>query len=226
LIARREGFGNSLAEGTARLASKIGKGSQDFAMHVKGLEPGMHDPRMQSNFAMSYMLAANGADHCGSMPDFFMANDFMLSQFHPLGYLTTVTPTDIGPYKVSLWRLGQFMNQLCDSLVVFQFPSFSFESIAETLKAITGWDTGIPELLRIAERNITLMRLFNLREGITSTQDVLPKRFFQPTNVGALANIKIDPELYNRAKQYYYALMGWDQKGVPLLEKVEDLQIS
>jgi aldehyde:ferredoxin oxidoreductase len=69
------------------------------------------------------------------------------------------------------------------------------------------------------------MRMFNLREGVTAEDDQLPPRMLGPTTDGALANYKVDTATYDRLKKYYYALMGWDSKGVPLPEKVEDLGI-
>ena len=96
----------------------------------------------------------------------------------------------------------------------------------ELLKAVTGWDTGMVEILRVAERIVTLMRLFNIREGFTAADDVLPERYFQPKTDGVLANINIDRKKYEKARQYYYILMGWDSNGIPLPEKVDELYID
>ena len=70
------------------------------------------------------------------------------------------------------------------------------------------------------------MRLFNIREGIYCEDDVIPDRFYQPTTDGALSDLKADQAAYDRALKYYYALMGWDAKGVPLPEKVEELNLA
>ncbi len=94
------------------------------------------------------------------------------------------------------------------------------------LAAVTGWDTRMPELLRVAERVLTMARLFNLREGLSAADDVLPERFFQPKTDGALADKHLDRAKYEKAKSYYYTLVGWDAKGVPLPEKVEELYIE
>ena len=83
------------------------------------------------------------------------------------------------------------------------------------------------ELFRVAERIATTGRLFNIREGFTATDDKLPKRFFQPRTDGALSDKALDPEKMERAKRYYYTLMGWDPvTGIPLPEKVEELEIT
>lgn len=75
---------------------------------------------------------------------------------------------------------------------------------------MAGCHTCMVELLKIAERTVTLMRLLNVREGLTATDDMLPERFFQPKTEGVLATISIDRNKYEKAKKYYYLLMGWD----------------
>ena len=95
------------------------------------------------------------------------------------------------------------------------------------MEAVTGWDTSIAEQLMVAERILTLARLVNLREGLTAADDVLPKRFFQPKTDGALSNTALDPAVMEKAKSYYYTLMGWDaQTGVPMPEKIQELEIT
>jgi aldehyde:ferredoxin oxidoreductase len=228
LIANRQGIGNLMAEGTARMSKRIGAESQAFAMHSKGLEPGLHEPRIRPALALAYMLSAIGADHCSSIRDFEFASEAMpaLKGYHPLGFLEPVPLDDFGPRKVELYRIGNFISILNDSIAFCIFPGFSLETLTELLKAVTGWDTGMPELLRVGERIVTLMRLFNIREGFTAADDVLPERYFQPKTDGVLADISIDRKKHEKAKQYYYALMGWDANGIPLPEKVEGLCID
>jgi aldehyde:ferredoxin oxidoreductase len=226
LIAKREGIGDQLAEGTARLSEKIGKGSKDFALHTKGLEPGMHEPRIGPMLAMSYMLSPTGADHCHAEPDFLLANPFIFSGWHSHGWLKIPDPSDFSPAKVGIFRTMEYYNCIRDCVAMCFFPGASFDQMVELLKGTVGWDTGVPELLRIAERVITTMRLFNVREGLTEADDILPKRFLGPATDGALAKIKIDPKAYDRMRKYYYVIMGWDSRGVPLPEKVEELGIE
>jgi aldehyde:ferredoxin oxidoreductase len=226
LIATRTGIGSLLAEGTARMAEKLGKRCGDFALHVKGLEPGMHEPRIGSILFLSYMLSPTGADHCTASPDELLAMDMVFKPFHALGWMTPPATTDTSPRKVAIFKDSQFQNIIMDSLVSCFFPGINMEQIVELLKGVTGWDTGSTELLRIAERIVTLMRMFNIREGISGAADELPERFYSPTNGGPLADLNIDRSAYERAKKYYYALMCWDADGVPLPEKVEELGIE
>ena len=113
-----------------------------------------------------------------------------------------------------------------DAMVLCMFLGYGPEGEAELLKAVTGWDTGVGELQRIGERIITNMRLFNIREGLTAADDVLPERFFQPKTDGPVAQVHLDRAKYEKSKQYFYTLMGWDSNGVPLPEKVQELYIK
>jgi aldehyde:ferredoxin oxidoreductase len=70
------------------------------------------------------------------------------------------------------------------------------------------------------------MRLFNIREGLTAEEDVLPERFFTYKTDGVVSKIKLDKAQYEKGKRFFYALMGWDPNGVPLPEKVEELYIE
>jgi aldehyde:ferredoxin oxidoreductase len=227
LIAKRQGFGDLLAEGTARLAHKIGKGSEKFALHVKGLEPGMHEPRLKKNMGLMFMLNPQGADHaCGPIEDYF-AFGVKQDVLHRLGmHLPLPIEEDVGPRKAAVFKLEQCRAIVEDSLVMCIIVPFDYAVKAELLSAITGWDISVMELIKAAERILTVARLFNIREGFTAADDELPERFFQPKTDGALATKYLDRSKLERAKNYYYVLMGWDAKGIPLPEKVEELYIE
>ena len=226
LIAKRQGIGNLLAEGSARLAQKIGQGSEKFAMQVKGLEAGMHEPRLSPSMGLGFMVNPHGADHVCSLHDLFFLSEIMIKEMHPLGIIDLLPVDDIGPRKVALFRLDQLNKILGDCLAICLFLEYSLDKRVELVKAATGWDTGIPELFRVAERVLTMARLFNIREGLSAADDVLPERFFQPKTDGALVDKALDRAKLEKAKSFYYTLMGWDAQGVPLPEKVEELYIE
>jgi aldehyde:ferredoxin oxidoreductase len=226
LLAKREGIGDLLAEGTARMAQKLGKGSEAYAMNTKGLEFGMHEPRIGPFLATSYFVSPTGADHCHAEPDGMMANPFIFGQFHTHGWQNALGPNDLTPAKVAIFKMLECYNIIKDSVAVCHFPGLSFEQMSQLVNGAVGWDTGVPELLRIGERIITTMRLFNMREGMSEADDAMPERFYGPTTDGALAKLKVDPKAYERMRKYYYTIMGWDSRGVPLPEKVEELGIN
>ncbi|MBI2830498.1 MAG: aldehyde ferredoxin oxidoreductase family protein [Chloroflexi bacterium] len=227
LIARREGIGELLAEGTARAAQRIGKGAERFAVHSKGLEPGMHEPRLKAALGLGFMVNPHGADHCSNVHDTAFVHERQMKALNPLGFLSPLPADDIGPRKVALFKAGHSQSIIMDCLVICRFLPYSHQQLVDITAATTGWNTGLVELMKIADRVLTVARLYNIREGFTAEDDKLPERFFQPKTDGVLSNKGLDRDKYEKAKSYYYTLMGWDsQTGVPLPEKVEELEIA
>jgi aldehyde:ferredoxin oxidoreductase len=226
MIAKREGIGDLLAEGTAIAAQKIGKGAEEFAMHVKGLELALHEPRLKTGLGLGYMVDPIGADHCLNLHDTLFVMNGQMNDLHPLGLLEGVPADDIGPKKVALFKAMQGLRMLGDCLPVCMILPFSYKQLADLTAAVTGWDTDIAEQIRSAETILTMMRLFNIREGFGESDDKLPMRFFQPKTDGILSKTHLDYAKFEKAKRYYYALMGWNpETGVPLPEKLEELGI-
>jgi len=229
-IARREGIGALLAEGSGRAAEKIGKGADAFAMQVKKLEIPMHEPRLNSSLGLGYMVNPHGADHMDSLIDIFFCAftkrpDVVLPDAVPMGF--EPAPFEgIGPRKVALFKVFQSKQIVLDSLLCCHFLPYSFSQLAKLTSAVTGWETSTMELCRMAERILTMCRLFNTREGFSEDDDRLPARFFKPTEEGPLAERALKVEEMDKAKHYYYHLMGWDEVGVPMKEKLEELGID
>jgi aldehyde:ferredoxin oxidoreductase len=227
LIAKREGFGNLLAEGSARVARSIGEEANKYLAHVKGLEMAMHEPRLKPGLGLGYMVNPHGADHCCNMQDTAYAAEPGIKKLQPLGILEPVPQDDMGPRKVGLFKLIQCKEILNDCMVMCLFLPYSILQVTDLISAVTGWSTSPTELLTIAERVLTTARLFNVREGLTSADDTLPERFFQPKTDGYLADKCLNHDIAERAKNYYYALMEWDvSTGIPLHERVEELRIN
>jgi aldehyde:ferredoxin oxidoreductase len=227
-IAHRQGFGNILAEGIAHVAQWIGKGSEAFAIQVKGLDPGQHEPRLMPSMGLGFMVNPHGADHCLNVHDMRFAHKPGLKSMNALGFHDPVDEEEIGPRKVALFRIEHLRQGLMDNLALCHLSSVAVDlhAMADIVRAVTGWETGVMELLRIQERVMTVARLYNIREGFSDKDDVLPQRFFEPKTSGALSKRGLDPQAMDRAKRYYYTLMGWDHRGVPLPERVEELYIE
>jgi aldehyde:ferredoxin oxidoreductase len=227
MITRRQGIGDLLAEGVARAAKQIGRGSEDFALHVKGLEPGMHEPRIKPGHGLGFMINPHGADHCHNIHDIDWTQDERLGTVRPMGIIEPVAWDDLGPRKVHLMKTVQAQRLISDSLVTCRIMPYSYQQSADIMAAVTGWDTGVVELIRVTERILTVARLFNTREGLTAADDVLPKRYFEPRVDGVHAENALDPAKLEKAKRYYYTIMGWDANtGIPTPEKVEELGIT
>jgi len=229
LIAHREGIGDLLADGVTRAAQKIGNGAEKFAIAVKGLEAGMHEPRAKPGLGIGYMVNPHGADHCFNLHDHAYSNQdsLQVKDVEAVGLRGPFPVDDIGPKKVELFQYRQRLMAIFDSLIVCLFFPYSLTQLAGLLNAVTGQNVTVKELLEIADRTITTLRLFNLREGFSAADDKLPQRFYEPKTDGVLADKPLDPARMEEAKHYYYSLMGWDETtGEPEEETLKALGIK
>jgi len=166
---------------------------------------------LKTGLGLGYMVDPIGADHCLNLHDTLFVMNGQMNDLHPLGLLEGVPADDIGPKKVALFKshagiedAGRLPARLYDLL------PFSYKQLADLTAAVTGWDTGIAEQIRSAETVLTMMRLFNIREGFGESDDKLPMRFFQLKRTGSCQkHIWITPNS-RKPKRYYYALMGWN----------------
>ncbi|MHB1007462.1 MAG: aldehyde ferredoxin oxidoreductase family protein [Chloroflexota bacterium] len=230
LIADRQGIGNILAEGTRRAANAIGRGAEHFAMEVKGVDLGMHEPRVKPGIALGYAVANHGADHCTGMHDTLFEKDGrQVQEANAIGFLEPIPRHEFGPRKVALWGTTHNWRCAADSLVMCIFLPWNYQQTADILGAVTGWNTSVYEVMKSGERAATLGRVFNIREGFTPQDDRLPERYFAPAASGALKeqNRALDKLEFARARESYYRLMGWDPvTGVPTKDKVEELGVG
>jgi len=232
-IARREGLGDLLAEGVARAAKRIGPRAETLAMHVKGQETPLHEPRGKRGLALAYALSPTGADHMEAPHDPFMETIGPLgTTFSPLGMIEPVDRMDFSYRKVRayyqaqlLWGLYNVIGMCC--FAAAPIGPITLPHLAEFYSAVTGWHTGTWEMLRLAQRASTMYRVINLREGFTPDDDTLPPRFFQPLENGPLAGERIDPTEFEQAKRLFYELSGWDaETGAPTRATLIDLDLE
>ena len=225
LIGEKQGLGTLLAEGTKRAAEQIGNGAEEFAVHVKGQEVPMHDPRLKRGEALGYAVSPTGADHVHNIHDTFLYPK-LPNSYHSLGVLEAVPIEDFGPKKVRLYKIVGEWRTLNNFLVMCLFTPWSVIQKVEIVRSVTGWNTTAYELMNVVERGNTLARIFNLREGFTEKDDWLPQRFFKPKTSGALNKTSVNPEELQQAKLLYYDMMGWTEQGVPKQSALEELDIG
>ena len=225
-IAYREGLGNLLAHGVAYAAEQIGGGAEQFAMHVKGQDLPMHEPRYKRALAISYAVSPTGADHCHAVhdSDYAEAGD-ALKDIGPLGILEPVPLASLDAGKVRLTLYGTLDNALFNVLSLCLFVPWTPQQKVDMVRAVTGWNTSYFELMKAAERAWTMARAFNVREGFTPEDDRLPPRSYGPTVEGALAQGGIDRQELRRACDMYYGMLGWDANGKPTQAKLAELDI-
>jgi aldehyde:ferredoxin oxidoreductase len=216
MMAMRRGFGDILAEGVRRMAAHVGKGSERFAMHVKGMEFPGYDPRGAFGSALSYAVSPRGACHRRAWPP---AKE-ILGEYPPY----TVEG------KAEMVKGLYDENCILHSLLVCDFQSkfipLSLEDYAQYFQAVTGEDISTEDFLSIAGRIETLIRMFNVREGLTRKEDTLPQRTLnEPLPDGPAKGQCIGDENLNRMIDEYYASRGWDSSGIPTKETLKKLQL-
>jgi len=225
LVARREGIGAVLADGSARAADVIGNGAAEFAMQVKGQEVPMHEPRCKAGLGMGYAISPTGADHCHNIHD----TGYVMrigSGPRAMGILETLPSQDLSAGKVRMQLYGSLWQHALNCLVFCQFVPFASDRMTALLNGITGWNSNLWELMKLGERFITMARAFNVREGKGKADDFLPKRFLTPFESGPLEGVAIKQDELSTAVETYYGMVGWDSEGRPTRPKLEELGVS
>ncbi len=236
-MLKRQGFGDVLAEGSARAAEIIGKGAPDFVVAVKGQELPAHMPQTKRSLSVIYATNPFGADHQSSEHDtLYMPKSppRFLNRLSRLGLTSPQRPKDMNEDKVRFALLTQYSYSMLDSLTLCQFvwgPSWQLygpDELVELVRAATGWeDVTLEEIQQAGARRLNLMRAFNAREGIGRDRDTLPKRLFEPLKGGRTDGLALDQQEFETALNQYYTLAGWNPAtGAPLRETLDALGLE
>ncbi len=232
-IAFRDGFGNILAKGVKKASQEIGGESAPYALHVKGQEVALHEPRGKFGVALSFALSPTGADHIEAPHDTsFVADNVLLDSIKPLGEIEPLSATELGPEKVSQFAHTQKVFTLYNCLGICNFAAvpycaYTLPMITAIVEAVTGWNTSLFELMEVAERAVTMARMFNVKEGISSSEDCLPDRFFEPLHKGESDEKRIDKEAFAENLKLYYEAMGWEpETAVPMDGRLAYLRLE
>jgi len=209
-IARREGFGNVLAEGVMRASEGIGGEAPNMAVYVKkGQAPRNHDHR-----ARWLEMLDTATSDCGTVAVGPQAVD---EQCSPGPVVETLTKKRVRP--------------IVDSLVVCAFPSMTMTSdkidiLVNMLNAITGWDYTEKEAMKTGSRIDNLLRAFNIRHGITPEVEIPSLRYGSAQVDGPVKAESIMP-YWDDMVDSYYKEMGWDRKtGRPLPDTLRSLGLD
>jgi aldehyde:ferredoxin oxidoreductase len=232
-IAFRKGFGEYLADGVKKAAERLGGQALSCALHIKGQEIPLHDPRGKFGVGLGYAVSPTGADHLEAPHDTsFQQIGPNLSLLAPLGILEPISALDSGPKKVAFFRHTQLLFNLWNCLGICNFAvtpqgALSLGDVVKVVNCTTGWDTSLYELLRMSERMLNMARMFNLREGFGRQDDAWPERLFEPLPDGPLKGQTFTRDDLERAKDLYYEMMGWDnENGKPTKGKLIELNLE
>jgi aldehyde:ferredoxin oxidoreductase len=235
-IAHRRGFGALLADGSAKAAKQVGRGTEAFVVAVKGAELPAHMPEVKRSLALIYAVNPFGADHQSHEHDPSYTEDASDLEKGRLAMLGLTQPRDmrlLDEEKVHYAWQTQKVFSVADTMSVCQFdwgPAWELygpEHFAPILKAVAGWDMTLDEVLEAAERRIQMMRVFNQREGFDRSHDVLPRRVLEPKVGGATDGVAVTEQELEQAKDVYYRLAGWDQEtGNPTPQTLERIGLG
>jgi aldehyde:ferredoxin oxidoreductase len=221
-IAYREGFGDVLAEGSLKAARKIGKNAVDSVVHVKGLDLPMHDPRGFHGMGLAYMMSNRGACHNQHA---VLATEQGMASWPQLFAMKDDYKGPSSDEKAVLVYNSENYGILANSLSICHFlvSTLQPETIRDAFNAITGFNLTFKDLLEAGMRDWTLKRGINNLMGVTSKDDVLPKRILTPLTEGAAAGSVPDMK---RLLSEYYQIRGLDKRGFPKEEKLVELGLE
>ncbi len=200
-IAHRQDLGDWMAEGSARMASRIGQGSEQFLAVARGQELPYHDPRLKNAMGMGYAVSATGADHMANLNDTFATwdgSDICL-RLRELGMETPLKLWGLSDHKIEAFFYETAFKNFLDSAVICHFYPYEFQHMVDALNGAGGWDVDMYEIISIGERIINAARMYLLREGFTAEDDMLSARPFQATQTGPIAGKGDDTGLFTRS---------------------------
>jgi aldehyde:ferredoxin oxidoreductase len=236
IVTRSGKLGPVLAEGSARAAETWGRGADECLVTVKGEEAPAHMPQAKRSLALIYAVNPFGADHQSSEHDPYYeegVSDFNLNRLKEMGLGSPQPGRSLGPEKIRFAYLTECFYSMMDTLTICQFvygPTWCLygpNETAEMVKAVTGWDVGVDELVMVGTRRLNLMRTFNAREGFTRKDDKLPKKFFVPLKgEGPTAGAAVTHEELESALDEYYKLAGWTNDGIPTAATLQKLDVG
>ncbi|HXK88999.1 MAG TPA: aldehyde ferredoxin oxidoreductase family protein, partial [Thermosynergistes sp.] len=210
--ALREGFGDELAEGSYRLASKYGH--PELSMTAKKQEMPAYDPRALQGMGLEYATSNRGGCHVRGY----------LTSPEVLGIPEKLDPASVED-KPQWTKTFQDLTAAIDSSGLCLFITFGLGApeVASQLSAATGIDYTTEKIMECGERVWNLERLFNLKAGLSAEDDTLPPRLLhEPIPAGPM---KGSVCRLGEMLPKYYELRGWDKNGVPKEEKLEELKL-
>jgi len=216
-MAKREGFGDFIADGVKRAAEKIGRGAEKYAMHIGGQEIAGHDPRGGWGFAIGYGCDPTPGRHNQGGGQ------------HPPGLNIPDVPREQRTGRGLYHKISTNFMHAASSMGLCQFVIGAYphvDQLLEALRALTGWEEiSADELLQTGERITNVRQAFNIREGL-QTPFLYPDRMrgVPPKTVGPRAGITFThEEIYNQ----YLVEMDWDTKtGKPSKGKLLELGLE
>ncbi len=227
-IAHRQGLGDLLAEGSLRAARAIGRGTERYAVQVKGQELPMHEPRLKFGLGLGYTTSPTGADHMHNIHDTSYAGEgSSIADMRSLGILDPIAADDLGPEKVRLVKYGVDWQVMGNCLGLCAFMPYTMQQVCDLVRAVTGWNSSIFELMKTGERALAMARAYNYREGLRPSDDAAHWRFATPFESGPTEGVRVPEQTMRQAIDWYYGMNSWDlETGVSTEGKLHELGLG
>ena len=217
-IAKKEGFGAILAEGSAKAAEKIGKNAEDFLTTVKGLEAPMHDPRSAHGYALAYGISPRGACHEASLNFNVEGGAMFIPEIEALAQdLEEHSSENRAALNVACQDFGMFFSNCAVFCNLGAAPLNATQAVA-MVNYVTGFDYTLDEVIEIGKRVWYLKRGLSNLFGARAEHDRLPKRLMTVMDEGPTEGSRPDMDLMLAE---FYALRGFDENGIPTRETFE-----
>jgi len=230
LIGRREGFGKVLGEGSVRAAEALGCGS-DLCVVTRNQEFPAHSPHAKRSLALVYSVNPYGADHQSHEHDPAYEGAYR-SRMAELGLHGSEAAEVLNDEKVRFTLYTQYLYGSLDSICACQFvfgPAFQLCSpseLIEAARAVTGWNLSLWETMKVGEKRLNMLRVFNAREGNAADGDTYPEKLLLPPIGKGDPSMAISSTELKAARRTYYHMAGWDDAGRPTRGKLSELGLS
>ena len=218
MIGERRGLGDLLADGSRAASQVVGRGSADWAMHVKGLEMPGYEPRSLKTMALGLAVSTRGACH-------------NRSSAYEADFSSRVDRLKVDDERGRITKEGEDFSAVLDSLIWCKFLRKAFDDFfaesAEIYEHVTGWPLSPEQLREAGERINNLKKLFNIREGWTRDDDTLPPRVLQeelPT--GMVQGVGLTTGDLDTMIAGYYRARGWTGDGLISSDKIREIGLE
>jgi aldehyde:ferredoxin oxidoreductase len=221
-IAKRKGIGALFADGVEKAAKVLGRETESFALHSKGLEVSQSNPTPTVSLALSWATSNRGACHLegfshqveGGVP-------------YPEAGYTSAMPGTSAEGRGKMTALMQNYMAVFNALGLCKFLFFariSHATLGQWIKGLTGWDLTSEDLMEVGDRLYNLKRAYNVLMGVSSDRDTMPRRILEILQPGK--PVREGEKLFLDMRREYYEFRGWDEKGIPEREKLLSLGLE
>jgi len=221
-IGKKEGLGAIMGEGVKAIANHFRDVPDECVIHVKGLEPPMHDPRAFFSLAVGYATSNRGACHLSAYSD-SLEKGVTMPEW---GYNEPFRGTSVEGKGIMTAKMGN----LCSLYDAVKSCKFLFwggakaTDLLEMMNTVTGFNMELDEFMCAGERIFNLKRMYNVRIGLSRKDDILPIRILTSPRGSGGAPDTLPP--LGIMLDEYYKYRGWSEEGIPTKETLKKLNLE